>query len=159
MATKKKKKAVAKVKAKPAKKVMKKPTKKPVMKMKTAAKPAAKAAKVTAKPTAQPKMTAHSFSAKMLSPLDDRIVVRVQAAEEKTAGGLYIPGTVATRPDRGEVMAKGPGHRNKKGRVRPLDLEIGDTILFPQYTGTKVSIGDNEFLIMREEDVLGVVET
>lgn len=147
MATKSKKKAVAKIKTKPAKK--------PVKKLK-AAKPApAKAAA----PKAGPKLTAHSFSAKMLTPLDDRIVVRTAMAEEKTAGGLYIPGNVATQPDRGEVMAKGPGRRSKKGRVRPLDVEVGDMILFPQYTGTKITIGAEDFLIMREEDVLGVVET
>lgn len=108
---------------------------------------------------ARPKLSAHEFSAKMLTPLEDRVVVRVAVVAETTAGGIIIPGTASTQPDRGEIMATGPGRRDKKGRLRPLDVGVGDTVLFPQYTGTKISIGGEDFLIMREDEVLGVVET
>lgn len=168
-----KSKPVAKKKTAPAKKLAKPLKVKSAAKAKVAPKgagaPRAKAVakatvaqKLKAKPTstsAAKQTTLRQLNADTLAPLDDRIVVRIAVAEEKTAGGLFIPGSAATQPDRGEVMAKGPGHRNKKGRLRPLDVEVGDTVLFPQYTGTKISIAGEDFLIMREEDVLGVVET
>ncbi len=137
------KKPVAKKKSAPAKKPMK---------MKTA--PKASPAPKAARPLA-----AREFSAKVLTPLEDRIVVRIGVMEERTPGGLIIPGTVTSQPDRGQVMAKGPGRRDKKGRLRPLDVEVGDTVVFPQYTGTTITISGEDFLIMREDDVLGVVET
>ncbi len=150
--TKKSMKMKAVAKAKPAGKA------KPAAK-KTAAKPNQKASRTSDSVAKRPKLSAHEFSAKVLTPLEDRIVVRIAISDEKTAGGLYIPGTVTSQPDRGQVLAKGPGRRDKKGRLRPLDVEVGDTVVFPQYTGTKISISGEDFLIMREDDVLGVVET
>lgn len=89
-------------------------------------------------------------------PLDDRIIISVEQMAEKTAGGIIIPGSVSERPSRGTVLATGPGRRNKKGVVRPLDVNVGDTVLFPQYAGQKIEIGADEFLILREEEVLGI---
>lgn len=160
----------------PAKKsAPKKAAKKPVMKAKAAKKPAvkakasskkpaiAKAAKVPAKksaPAAKPKLSAvphkTSFS-NWLSPLEDRIVVSVAAAAETTAGGIIIPGSVNERPSRGAVVAKGPGRRNKKGALRPLDVNVGDEVLFAEYAGTKITMESQDFLILREEDLLGIV--
>ena len=89
-------------------------------------------------------------------PLDDRLIILVEAIPEKTAGGIIIPGSVSERPSRGTVLATGPGRRNKKGVVRPLDVNVGDTVLFPQFAGEKIEIGADEFLILREEEVLGI---
>ncbi len=89
-------------------------------------------------------------------PLDDRIIISVEPMAEKTAGGIIIPGSVSERPSRGTVLATGPGRRNKKGVVRPLDVNVGDTVLFPQFAGQKIEIGADEFLILREEEVLGI---
>ena len=114
----------------------------------------AKKSEVTRPMSAKP--TASSVS-KLITPLDDRIVVVAEAAKTKTAGGLFIPDTVAGRPSRGEVLAKGRGRRNKKGVLRPLDVNVGDQILFAEFSGSKILVGGNEVLILREEDVLGVV--
>lgn len=165
MATKAKKKKsagkrpVAKKKSAPSKKKAK--MKVAAKKMTVAKKksPQAAKAKTAATKSPRPKLSAHEFSAKMLTPLEDRIVVRVALAAETTSGGIIIPGTVSPQPDRGEIMAAGPGRRDKKGRLRPLDVEVGDTVLFPQYTGTRISILGEDFLIMREDEILGIVET
>ncbi len=90
------------------------------------------------------------------TPLDDRIVVAVEEQSEKTAGGIIIPGNVNARPNRGTVLAKGRGRRGKKGVIRPLDVNVGDHVLFPEFAGTKIQIDGAEFLILREEDLLGV---
>ncbi len=151
MATKNKKhmkKATAVKKAKPTtvkkSQMMTKATAKPVMKM-------------TEKSSKTPGRAKASM--RLISPLDDRLVIRVDAAEEKTAGGLYIPTNAAERPNRGEVVAAGPGRRNKQGTVRPLDVNVGDNVLFPQYSGSKIFVDDQEFLILREDEVLGIVTT
>lgn len=89
-------------------------------------------------------------------PLDDRLVVGVEHFE-KTAGGLFIPATVTDQPQRGKVVAVGRGHRSKKGKIRPMDVKVGDEILFAPYSGTKLEIQGQNLLILREEDVLGVV--
>lgn len=176
MATNKKKGAAKKSAAKkPAKKASKPAMKaKPAAKMKTAkaSKPAAKAKK-TAKATVKPASTKAPAKAasraivapklsnaaieKMLSPLDDRIVVDVEAAATQTASGLFLPES-NERPGRGTVIAKGPGKRLKKGMLRPLDVNVGDTVLFSPYSGTPVTLEGRDFLIMREEDVLGISE-
>lgn len=92
-----------------------------------------------------------------LSPLDDRLVVLPEEAPTKTAGGLIIPGGASDRPARGEVVAKGPGRRSKKGKLRPLDVKVGDQVLFAEYSGTKLTFEGKDVLILREEDVLGIV--
>ncbi len=164
MATKNKKKATAMKKAKPTTVKKSKSGSKPVAVAKSAGKSATKmVAKVAAKPAA--KMTSKTAPSRakaamgLISPLEDRVIVRVDAAEEKTAGGLYIPTTVAERPNRGEVVAAGPGRRNKQGQIRPLDVNVGDNVLFPQYSGAKIFVDNQEFLILREDEVLGIVTT
>jgi chaperonin GroES len=91
-------------------------------------------------------------------PLHDRVVVRRIDADEKTAGGIIIPDTAKEKPQEGEVVAVGPGARNEKGEVVALDVKAGDRILFAKWSGTEVKIDGEELLIMKESDILGVVE-
>ena len=90
-------------------------------------------------------------------PLHDRVVVRRLDAEEKTAGGIIIPDTAKEKPQEGEVVAVGPGARNEKGEVVPLEVKAGDRILFGKWSGTEVKIDGEELLIMKESDIMGVV--
>ncbi len=91
-------------------------------------------------------------------PLHDRVVVRRIDAEEKTKGGIIIPDTAKEKPQEGKVIAVGNGKVLEDGKVRPLDIKAGDTILFSKYAGTEIKIDGEEHLILREEDVLGVIE-
>ena len=91
-------------------------------------------------------------------PLHDRIVVRRITAEEKTAGGIIIPDTAKEKPMEGEVLAVGPGARDDAGNQIPLDVSVGDRILFGKWSGTEVVIDGEELLIMKESDVMGIVE-
>jgi chaperonin GroES len=91
-------------------------------------------------------------------PLHDRVVVRRLDAEEKTAGGIIIPDTAKEKPQEGEIVAAGPGTRNEKGELVPLDVKAGDRVLFGKWSGTEVKIDGEELLIMKESDILGVVE-
>jgi chaperonin GroES len=91
-------------------------------------------------------------------PLHDRVVVRRIDADEKTAGGIIIPDTAKEKPQEGEVVAVGPGVRDKEGKVVPLDMKAGDRVLFGKWSGTEVRIDGEELLIMKESDILGVVE-
>jgi chaperonin GroES len=91
-------------------------------------------------------------------PLHDRVVVRRIDADEKTAGGIIIPDTAKEKPIEGEVVAVGPGARDENGQLVPLDLKAGDHILFGKWSGTEVKIDGEELLIMKESDVLAVVE-
>ena len=91
-------------------------------------------------------------------PLHDRVVVRRIDAEEKTTGGIIIPDTAKEKPQEGEIVAAGPGARNEKGELVPLDVKAGDHILFGKWSGTEVKIDGEELLIMKESDILGVVE-
>ncbi|WP_207538111.1 co-chaperone GroES [Sabulicella rubraurantiaca] len=92
-------------------------------------------------------------------PLHDRVLVRRITAEEKTAGGIIIPDTAKEKPQEGEVIAVGSGTVNDKGEVRALDVKAGDRILFGKWSGTEVKIDGEELLIMKESDVMGIVET
>jgi len=92
-------------------------------------------------------------------PLHDRVLVRRITAEEKTAGGIIIPDTAKEKPQEGEVLAVGAGTVNEQGQVRPLDVKAGDRILFGKWSGTEVKIDGEELLIMKESDVMGIVET
>lgn len=89
-------------------------------------------------------------------PLHDRILVRRMAEEEKTAGGLYIPDTAKEKPQKGEIVATGKGRVTEDGKVLPLEVKAGDKILFGKYSGTELKLDGSEYLMMREEDVLGV---
>ncbi|MBB3897567.1 MULTISPECIES: co-chaperone GroES [Roseococcus] len=91
-------------------------------------------------------------------PLHDRVLVRRITAQEKTAGGIIIPDTAQEKPQEGEVLAVGAGTINEKGEVRPLDVKAGDRILFGKWSGTEVKIDGEELLIMKESDVMGIVE-
>ncbi len=91
-------------------------------------------------------------------PLHDRVAVRRIDAEEKTAGGIIIPDTAKEKPQEGEIVAVGPGARNERGELVPLDVKAGDRILFGKWSGTEVKIDGEELLIMKESDILGVVE-
>ena len=91
-------------------------------------------------------------------PLHDRVVVRRIDAEEKTAGGIIIPDTAKEKPQQGEVVAVGPGARDDQGRLTPLDVKVGDTVLFGKWSGTEVKIDGEDLLIMKESDILGIIE-
>ena len=91
-------------------------------------------------------------------PLRDRVFVKFSAEEEKTAGGLYIPDTAKEKPQRGTVVAVGPGKVTDDGKRQPVDVKVGDTVLFDKYSGSKIRIDDEDYLIIREEDILGIVE-
>ena len=91
-------------------------------------------------------------------PLHDRVVVKRVEQEEKTKGGIIIPDTAKEKPQEGEVIAVGPGARNEKGEIVPLDVKAGDRVLFGKWSGTEVKIDGEELLIMKESDLLGVIE-
>ena len=91
-------------------------------------------------------------------PLHDRILVRRVESEEKTKGGIIIPDTAKEKPQEGEVIAVGPGARNDAGQVQPLDVKAGDRILFGKWSGTEIKINGEDLLIMKESDVMGVIE-
>jgi chaperonin GroES len=91
-------------------------------------------------------------------PLHDRVVVKRIEAEEKSAGGIIIPDTAKEKPQQGEVIAVGPGGRDDTGKLIPIDLKIGDRVLFGKWSGTEVKLDGIEYLIMKESDVMGVLE-
>ena len=90
-------------------------------------------------------------------PLHDRVVVKRIEAEGKTTGGIIIPDTAKEKPSQGEIVAVGPGGRDEAGRVIPIDLKVGDRVLFGKWSGTEVKIDNAELLIMKESDIMGVV--
>ena len=92
-----------------------------------------------------------------LRPLHDRVIVKRLEEERKTASGIVIPDTVAEKPDQGEVMAIGPGKKNDEGKLFPVDVKVGDKILFGKYSGTEIKIDGEEVLVVREDEVLAVM--
>jgi chaperonin GroES len=94
-----------------------------------------------------------------IRPLHDRVIVKRLEEERKTASGIVIPDTAAEKPDQGEIMAVGKGKISDDGKVRALDVKVGDKVLFGKYSGQTVKIKGDEYLVMREEDLMGVVET
>src|SRR6058998_2005002 len=91
-------------------------------------------------------------------PLHDRVLVRRVEAEEKTAGGIIIPDTAKEKPQEGEVIAAGTGIKNEDGKITPLDVKAGDRILFGKWSGTEVKVDGEDLLIMKESDILGIIE-
>jgi chaperonin GroES len=91
-------------------------------------------------------------------PLHDRVVVRRIEEDERTPGGIIIPDTAKEKPQQGEVVGAGPGARDEKGQLQPLDVKAGDRVLFGKWSGTEVKIDGEELLIMKESDILGVLE-
>jgi chaperonin GroES len=90
-------------------------------------------------------------------PLHDRILVKRVAEEEKTAGGLFIPDTAKEKPQRGQIVATGKGRVTEDGKILPLEVKNGDKILFSKYAGTELKLDGAEYLMMREEDILGII--
>jgi chaperonin GroES len=93
-----------------------------------------------------------------LRPLQDRIIVKRVEEETKTAGGLFIPETAKEKPQRGKIVAVGNGKKTEDGKVLPLDVKVGDLVLFGKYAGTETKVDNDDFLMMREDDILAVVE-
>lgn len=92
-------------------------------------------------------------------PLHDRILVERVESEEVTKGGIILPDTAKEKPQQGKVIAVGPGKKTEDGKLVPMDVKTGDTILFGKYSGSEIKMEGNEYLIMREDDVLGIVES
>src|SRR6266850_57917 len=93
-----------------------------------------------------------------LRPLQDRVLIRRVGAEAKTAGGIFIPDTAQEKPMEGEVVAVGPGARDEAGKLHPLDVKLGDRVLFGKWSGTEVKLDGEDLMIMKESDIMGVVE-
>jgi chaperonin GroES len=91
-------------------------------------------------------------------PLHDRVVVRRIESEEKTAGGIIIPDTAKEKPQEGEIIAVGPGARGEDGKLHPLDVKAGDRVLFGKWSGTEVKLDGEDLIIMKESDIMGVIE-
>jgi chaperonin GroES len=91
-------------------------------------------------------------------PLHDRVVVRRVESEERTKGGIIIPDTAKEKPQEGEIVAVGPGARDENGKVQALDVKVGDRILFGKWSGTEVKLDGEELLIMKESDIMGIIE-
>jgi chaperonin GroES len=108
--------------------------------------------------TAQANVAKKGETQVKIRPLHDRVIVRRLEEERRSAGGIVIPDTAKEKPIQGEVIAVGNGKLLEDGKVRPLDVKVGDKILFGKYSGTEVKIGTDEFLVMREEDIMGIIE-
>jgi chaperonin GroES len=131
--------------------------KKKILKAK-AKKPATQPGKTKPKATSTKRATSTKSSLQnFISPLQDRLVVSVSEPRTKTAGGIIIPGTVATQSNKGKVLAVGPGARTKKGQLRPPDVRVGDEVLYSEHAGTKLAVQGQEVLILREEEILGIL--
>jgi chaperonin GroES len=108
--------------------------------------------------TANPEIITKAKEDRMkLRPLHDRVVVKPIDAEDKTAGGIIIPDTAKEKPSQGEVVAVGPGGRDEAGKLIPIDLKVGDRVLFGKWSGTEIKLDGQELLIMKESDILGVL--
>lgn len=94
-----------------------------------------------------------------IQPLHDRIIVEAAAKEEKSAGGIILPDTAQEKPQRGKVLAVGPGKRLDSGQLAPLDVNVGDTVLYGKYGATEVKVDGQDYLILRAEDILAVLES
>ena len=130
---------------------------------KASKKPITKNSKSPAKTKAVASVKASGSASKLkfqqfFTPIEDRVVVEFSAPAEKTAGGLYIPQTVTDRPNQGLVVAVGIGCLDKKGRRKNLDVKVGETVLFSNYAGSKMELNGHEYLILREGDILGIVD-
>ncbi len=94
----------------------------------------------------------------MIRPLEDRVIVKRVAAEEKTASGIYIPDTAKEKPQEGEIIAVGPGKYGTSGERVPLEVKVGDRVLFNKYAGTEIKVEGEEVIIMRENEIVGIME-
>ncbi|MEH1968370.1 co-chaperone GroES [Nostoc sp.] len=103
-------------------------------------------------------MAAVSLSISTVKPLSDRIFIKVAQAEEKTAGGILLPDTAKEKPQIGEVVQVGPGKRNEDGSRQPMEVKIGERVLYSRYAGTDIKLGSEEYVLLSEKDVLAIVE-
>jgi chaperonin GroES len=103
------------------------------------------------------KVSKEEFEMK-IRPLQDRVIVKRLEEENRTASGLIIPDTAKEKPQRGEIVAAGPGKKDDKGKLIPLDVKAKDKVLFSKYAGTEIKIGGEELLIMREDDIMGIID-
>lgn len=94
----------------------------------------------------------------MLKPLGDRIIAKAVKAEEKTAGGIVLPDSAKEKPQEAEIVAVGPGIQLDSGKKAPMDVEVGQNVIYGKYAGTEVKIGNDEYIILRQDDVLAIVE-
>jgi chaperonin GroES len=102
-------------------------------------------------------MAAVSLSVSTVTPLGDRVFVKVSASEEKTAGGILLPDTAKEKPQVGEIVAVGPGKRNDDGSRQTPEVKVGDQVLYSKYAGTDVKLGNEEYVLLSEKDILAVV--
>jgi chaperonin GroES len=102
-------------------------------------------------------IASHQEDPMKFRPLHDRVVIKRIEAEEKTTGGIIIPDTAKEKPQQGEVIAVGPGGRDQSGKLIPVDVKVGDRVLFGKWSGTEVKLDDVEYLIMKESDIMGVL--
>jgi len=92
-------------------------------------------------------------------PLHDRVLIKVLDSEEKTAGGIIIPDTAKEKPQEGEVVAVGPGAKSEDGKISPMDVKVGDVVLFGKWSGTEIKIEEKEYSIMKESDIMGITKS
>ncbi len=102
-------------------------------------------------------MAAISLSVNTVKPLGDRVFVKVSASEEKTAGGIFLPDTAKEKPQVGEIAAVGPGKRNDDGSRQEVEVKVGDKVLYSKYAGTDIKLGNEEYVLLSEKDILAVV--
>ena len=102
-------------------------------------------------------MAAISINVATVKPLGDRVFVKVSPAEEKTAGGILLPDNAKEKPQVGEIVATGPGKRNDDGTYSPLDVKVGDKVLYSKYAGTDIKLGGDEYVLLSEKDILAAV--
>ncbi len=93
-----------------------------------------------------------------IRPLHDRVIVKRMEPELRTVGGIYIPDAAGEKPDQGEVLAVGPGKRDPEGKLIPMDVKVGERVLFGKYSGSSVKVDGEDYLVMREDDIMGVLE-
>ncbi|MFM7441511.1 MAG: co-chaperone GroES [Snowella sp.] len=103
-------------------------------------------------------MAAISINVSTVTPLGDRVFVKVSPSEEKTAGGIYLPDNAQEKPQIGEVVAVGPGKRNDDGNRSPLDVGVGDKVLYSKYAGTDIKLGGDDYVLLTEKDILASVK-
>lgn len=158
MAKAKKKSVKPKVKKKTTSKPVKKVVKK-VIKAKAKPKPKPKAAPQKAKASSSENAKKTSNWASVLTPLDDRVILEVSGQERRTPGGLIIPDTASVSGNfQGKVVVVGRGHRDNKGRLRPMDVKAGDTVVFSEFSGSKIEVMGTELKILRESEILGILD-
>lgn len=139
------------------KKVQAKTKKKPQLKAKA---PVKSKAAVKAKPKNEAKKSSPSKPAKTsFQPINDRVLIQRSEFSKQTAGGLFIPDSVGEAPNEGTVVGVGPGSKTKKGKIQPTSVKVGNKVLFSKYSGNEIKIDGQEFIILRENEILGVLET